>query len=97
MTARPPPFKGLEIRIPITIPMQGEGGLSIRGLGYHVLGMRALASGDGRYLMLSGMRVAMVWALVPWQPYAGVDEHKCGVRMDAQASVCFVLACIIYL
>ena len=58
--------------------------------------MRALASGDGRYLMPSGMRVAMVWALVPWQPYAGVDEHKCGVRMDAQASVCFVLACIIY-
>ena len=32
MINKPAPFKGLNIRIPIIVPKEGEGGLLIRGL-----------------------------------------------------------------
>ena len=35
MINKPPPFKGLNIRIPIIIPMKGKG-LLVRGLGLRV-------------------------------------------------------------
>ena len=37
MINNPSPFKGLNIRIPIMIPIQGKGDLSIRGLRYHLV------------------------------------------------------------
>ena len=38
MINKPPPFKGLKVRIPVIIPIHG-GGLLIRGLPYVELGL----------------------------------------------------------